>query len=84
MPSDDKRKERSGLSAVATSLIVLSLLVAYPLSIGPVGWLIIRAGSPPFTRPTFEFIYGPLIWLQDHGPAPISSLLTWYFGLWWN
>jgi hypothetical protein len=88
MAQDEPRAEKIGRNDDGTWTLVavlgIVLLVVYPLSIGPVGWLIIRAGSPPWTQAAFEWIYGPLIWLQDHGPAPASRLLTWYFGWWWH
>ncbi len=59
-------------------------LLLYPLSIGPVGWVVIKCGSPEWTRPGFEFVYAPLVWLQDYGPESVRNLITWYFDLWWG
>jgi hypothetical protein len=72
------QRERAPL-VVAASLLV-ALLCAYPLSAGPVGWIIIQFGRPAWTQPYFESAYAPVFWMQDHDP---TRLLTWYFNLWW-
>jgi hypothetical protein len=76
--------QRRSATSVWIVVITAALLFLYPLSIGPVGWMIIRCGSPSWTQPTFELVYAPLIWLQDHGPVPVSKLINWYFALWWG
>jgi hypothetical protein len=77
-PDSDKR-ERSPLVVIVA--LVVAMLSAYPLSAGPVGWLIIRCGRPAWTQPYFESAYASVFWLQDHDP---SRLLSWYLNLWWN
>jgi hypothetical protein len=52
------------------------LLVLYPLSIGPVGWLVAATGME-----WIGFIYAPLDWLAN-SCGPIEQILTWYLRLW--
>jgi len=77
---DEPRRSLSGVGLVIAGL---TLPILYPLSAGPVGWIIIKCGSPAWTQPMFEAAYGPLIWLQDHGPEPIRQLLDSYLSWWW-
>jgi hypothetical protein len=52
------------------------LLILYPLSIGPLAWLIALTG--------IEWIgvfFAPLDWAANASP-PIELILTWYFRFW--
>ena len=70
--------------SAAVWLVVALLLLSYPFSIGPVGWVIIQCGSPAWTEPAFSTVYAPIIWLQDHSPEPLRGLISWYLKLWWG
>jgi hypothetical protein len=74
------RKSRGGFAVIVVTLAVLASMLAYPLSAGPVGWIIIQYGRPPWVQPYFDTFYGPAYWLQSHDP---SRLLTAYYNWWW-
>jgi hypothetical protein len=74
------RKTRDGFAVIVAMFAVVASLLAYPLSAGPVGWIIIQSGRPPWMQPYFEAVYGPAYWLQSNDP---SGLLTAYYNWWW-
>ena len=50
--------ERERSSAIGVLILVVAILViAYPLSAGPVDWPIIQCGSPAWTQPYIETFY---------------------------
>jgi len=81
MSESEPAKKREGSSAISVAALVIVLPVAYPLSAGPVGWLIICCGMPAWTEPIWNATYAAVFWLQDHEP---SGLLSAYFSLWWG
>ena len=58
------------------------VVLAYPLSIGPVCGILNRLGSPEWARPAYWFIYAPFLWAYEHGPEPIHDAIAWYCHLW--
>jgi hypothetical protein len=62
----------------------VTLVVAYPLSMGPVWWLSdhfhLWTGTGIVSGPQFTF-YAPLIWLVEKCP-PFGKALLWYVHLW--
>jgi hypothetical protein len=80
-PDRHQRKNRDGLAVGVVTAAVFALMVAYVLSAGPVGWIIIRYGRPPWTQPYFDAVYTPAYWLQSQDP---SRLLNAYYHWWWN
>jgi hypothetical protein len=64
-----------------TAGAIFATMVLYPLSAGPVGWGIIKAGKPAWTEPIFESFYAPAFWLQSRDR---SRLLNAYYHWWWN
>lgn len=79
-PDDNPRRRR--VSPVA----IVLLLVLYPLSIGPVAWVLALLGAlraDHLAARFFYVFYFPLIWLAEHSSV-VESLLIWYgklFGL---
>lgn len=65
--------------AKRTAVVLAVLAVLYPISAGPLAWLIVHGylRNDPF----YEF-YSPLSWLWTYGPEPFRSVYRWYFGLW--
>ena len=74
-PDTDKR--RSSLGARVT--VTLILLLLYPLSAGPVGWL----GEHGYVPQFFEYAYTPLMWLYMASPAPVQEAFVAYL-TWWH
>lgn len=52
------------------------MLVAYPLSAGP-AYKLTMTGYINFR--TFRTIYAPLVWVSEHVPNPVASMLLWSF-----
>ena len=78
MTEDSKNSSHPGTWLAS----VVALLLAYPLSVGPVGWLAVHVISPGSSRPGwFYSLYLPLIWLDAHSPA-FRSFIEWYGKLW--
>jgi hypothetical protein len=77
MPSHDvtRKRSRSGLIA---ALVVPALLVLYPLSLGPVGWLARRGW---LNGELYFVVYRPLAWMGEHY-RPLDLLLQHYDKLW--
>ena len=57
------------------------LLIAYPLSIGPVGWLLERGVIPLYDGKCVECIYKPLHQLYDHSDSA-KHFIDWYYHIW--
>ena len=66
-------------------MLVAVLLVAYPLSFGPMFWLCSdssnRVGHDLKSK-AFLVIYEPVIWVMQSGPQPLSGLVSLYFQFW--
>jgi hypothetical protein len=75
----EKRKTNRWL----TWLVVgLTLLVAYPLSAGPVGWMFRRGLLPMQSKWQADVFYYPLGWLVNNDIEPFASGFVWYVFLW--
>lgn len=72
----DTRDGPSGVVTITSGAIVFLLL--YILSSGPVTWLVIKFGWPPWS---IVAIYFPLIVVGKILP-PFGAALDWYVGLW--
>jgi hypothetical protein len=57
-------------------------LVGYPLSLGPVEWLVLNAGVGGKIGNAIRFFYWPIYWADHNGPEPIHRALDWYVKLW--
>jgi len=63
------------------TVALVALLVAYPLSAGPVTWIDDRYTLPIWTGPAIETVYSPLVWLS-RASKPFSDAYGWYVALW--
>jgi hypothetical protein len=79
--------KKPGVTFWATVVVVV-VLVAYPLTLGPACWLVARFGIDgadwPGTRSSriFNNLYRPMGQLALIGPDPISSPIYWYGRIW--
>ncbi len=64
------------------TIVVVTVLLAYPLSIVPASWTLDLLEDPPAGVAAYELIYAPILWLYMHGPDPIADLLYSYWHLW--
>ncbi len=78
--TDDHKQP--GVAFWATVVLVVALVVAYPLSLGPAIWLYHHKFVPGWARTPIQYVYSPLEWLAHYGPAPIRNSLNWYVELW--
>jgi hypothetical protein len=65
-----------------TTVVVVVVLVAYLLGIGPTAWVIRQPWCPTWAFGVCTTIYSPITWLEKYGPEPIRSEIGWY-GHWW-
>ncbi len=65
------------------TLVLITLLFGYPLSIGPAAWFNTRGLPPPWLTAASKRFYWPIIWLRNNGPAPVDRAIMWYSQLWW-
>jgi hypothetical protein len=63
------------------ALIVPLLLIAYPLSIGPVYWMLSREGVPPVAWTVIGAVYAPLGFVSEYIP-PLKRAIELYL-YWW-
>jgi hypothetical protein len=72
---------RDGFSVLVAAGVIFAAMVFYPLSAGPVGWAIMKAGKPAWTEPIFATVYYPALCLPSHDR---TGLLAAYYHWWWN
>src|SRR5262245_4621476 len=60
-------RKKPGVAFWATVVVVVVLL-AYPLSMGPACWIFWQPGDPPRLGRTLQWTYRPLEWPVEHGP----------------
>lgn len=80
----DRKKPSVGFWALVALVVVL---VAYPLSIGPVEGLRHRKMRDDGVKPcaiwdTTDSFYAPLGWIYMHVPKPIREAMDWYGDFW--
>ena len=78
MTSD--RKHPTAAFWITVALVVV--MAGYPLSIGPVQWLVGHGFVPIRIVPTLTRLYSPIGWIVKDGPEPIRSAMRWYVDLW--
>ena len=74
-------RKKPGVAFWAT-VVVVALLVAYPLSLGPVTWLDDHGMIPKGAWLAAYQIYRPLDVAAGKAPKPIRNVLFWYVSLW--
>ena len=60
---------------VATFLVAI---IVYPLSLGPVCWLLNHVGAPEWATPCISVVYTPLWWVLQRVPEELSGWYTNY------
>ena len=70
-----------------TTVALVAVMVAYPLSFGPACWWSWHGGmdidydrdySSEDFEPRAPIVYWPLGWMAVNGPAPIGRSICWY------
>lgn len=62
--------------------IVAIILIVYPLSYGPVGWMLITGRMPALLVVPLDWFYAPLGWALRSGPQPVLDLFNRYMSYW--
>lgn len=63
-------------------MALVALLVAYPLSAEPVTLLYSKLNRPHWLYSAEGYVYGPLAWMVERGPAWYSAAFNAYVN-WW-
>jgi hypothetical protein len=65
------------------TLVMLALLVAYPLSIGPLTRLYwVTFDQPAWLKAVADPVYAPMHWAYANGPEWYQNAIAWYCELW--
>ena len=62
-------------------VMVLALLIAYPLSIGPVNWWFLEHGDRVPVPDWVRVLYAPLR-AANNNSQTVQRVLDWYNGIW--
>jgi len=73
----NRRERWAILTAVA-----ITVLVVYPLSIGPAIWLRLQKWSPDWAGDAYNVIYAPVIGVYSYSPEPIRTTIYMYAEFW--
>jgi hypothetical protein len=65
-----------------TAVALIAVLVTYPLSFGPVNWLVVNDYAPEWLLQPIEEFYWPLALTSAYAPQPVGNVLVWYTKLW--
>ena len=77
----DDRKKSDAAFWTTVVIITVGLVLAYPLSIGPVVWILSRVNPPEWVLMALQLFYVPLQWAcQLFEPA--ETAVEWYVALW--
>lgn len=78
---EEKRKPKRWLMWLVVGLL---LLIAYPLSLGPVRWAAqhISVSGNGIIAQCLEVFYSPLVWLVWNDIQPVADWLDWYSEVW--
>jgi hypothetical protein len=79
MTSDRKHPSATFWLTVA----LFAVLVGYPLSFGPAGWIYDRCGKPPWMFEAGQAVYAPLWWTWQNGPEWLQRGIYLYGIGWW-
>ena len=72
------------------TIVVLVVVLTYPLSIGPLTWLVYHGFVPDWSHGPIQTIYAPLAWMSmKDGPSgpemnAFGKAIGWYGSLWFN
>jgi hypothetical protein len=75
----DRKKPTAGFWI---TVALVAVLVAYPLSLGPIIWIFGHTSPPLSAFQIAGWIYEPLDWTIKRSPQPISDLFVNYLALW--
>ncbi len=64
------------------AILLCALLIAYPLSIGPMGMVLHADVDHPAVGHFIYVVYYPLMYADDHC-VPFRMAFQWYLDLWW-
>jgi hypothetical protein len=73
--------EKQPHSVAFLTTVILAILIAYPLSVGPVGFVLVHNGYS-FAPKALQIFYAPLVWLVDHTPQEVENTFKAYTQLW--
>jgi hypothetical protein len=71
--------KKPGVTFWAT--VVLVVVLAYPLSMGPANWMAGKVGSPAWMLATLDVVYAPVIWIARHSTVCMKAVNWWMS--WW-
>jgi len=77
--SDERKNTSIALWAIVA---LVAVLLAYPLSFGPLFWLGRHEMLPESVGEPLMVVYQPIVWLWIEGPNPISEVINSYLSLW--
>ncbi len=71
---------------VWATVVLLLVLVGYPLSQGPAGWLITREWSSEWMINAYFCVYSPVLtteaWLDTNAPKQVGRVISTYLEFW--
>jgi hypothetical protein len=76
MSDEPKIRSRAWISWTVAALLVL----AYPLSFGPVFWICVRGPHDGYLAASANAFYAPLFWVCNSSQT-LSAALAWYVEL---
>jgi len=77
-------RKKPGVAFWATVVVVVLGLAAvmYPLSAGPISYMLKTGFLPASALPVARCVYAPLRWLYANGPESYRAADKWYMDLW--
>ncbi|HEV3302430.1 MAG TPA: hypothetical protein VG055_22435 [Planctomycetaceae bacterium] len=79
MSDEPKKRTRAWIWWAAVAL----LLLAYPLSAGPVGRCVLKSSNPQAKWQTLRTVYAPIFWLRRHSGSA-QPVIDWYLLRFWD
>jgi hypothetical protein len=64
------------------ALFVTAMVVAYPLSFGPVLWAELNVALPEWLVISLDWLYGPMNLALESGPDWLVDAFDWYLEFW--
>jgi len=69
-------------TAIWTTVVLVAVLVAYPLSVGPVDWLVLHGYLPEWAWRPFTTFYSPVAWFVANEPKPRADAMRSCIDIW--